>query len=165
MQRAFTLIEIIFVLVIIGLLASLAIPKFTNLTTNAKNSALKSTLTSVQASIDNIHSQWVINDDFKWIGADGEDHSADFNDTTGYPKKLDNGKGAKVLFSYILKRPVLACGNKSSGCFEEYDDNKYEYNYSSSKALRFEYNATNGLIVCDEGVGISKSKCENLLFK
>ncbi|WP_084029347.1 prepilin-type N-terminal cleavage/methylation domain-containing protein [Lebetimonas sp. JH292] len=73
MGRAFTLIEIIFVIVLIGLLASVAIPKFTNLTTNAKNSALKSIITSVQSSIDNIHSQWVVNDDFKWIGADGID--------------------------------------------------------------------------------------------
>jgi general secretion pathway protein G len=165
MQRAFTLIEIIFVLVIIGLLASLAIPKFTNLTTNAKNSALKSTLTSVQASIDNIHSQWIVNDDFHWIGADGKNHDENFSNKTGYPLRLDNGKNSNVLFSYILKKPVLACGDKSNGCFEEYDDKKYEYNYSYKKALRFEYNATNGLIVCDDGIGVSKSECENLLFK
>jgi prepilin-type N-terminal cleavage/methylation domain-containing protein len=37
MHKGFTLIEIIFVLVIIGLLASFAIPNLANLTTNAKN--------------------------------------------------------------------------------------------------------------------------------
>jgi general secretion pathway protein G len=165
MKKSFTLIELIFVIVIIGLLASVAVPKFTNLTKHAKDSAIKSVITSVQSAIDNIHSQWIVNDDFKWIGADGKDHSNDFDDTTGYPKKLDDGKGASKLFSYVLKVPVLSCGNKSNGCLEEYDDNKYDYKYNSSKILKFEYNSSNGLIVCDEGEGVSKEECENLLFK
>jgi hypothetical protein len=106
-----------------------------------------------------------INDDFKWIGADGVDHSNDFDDNTGYPKKLDDGKGTSKLFSYVLKVPIFACGDKNSGCFDEYDDNKYEDKYSSSKILKFEYNEANGLIVCDDGNGVSKEECENLLFK
>ncbi|GAX87087.1 conserved hypothetical protein [Lebetimonas natsushimae] len=165
MKKAFTLIELIFVIVIIGLLASVAVPKFTHLTTNAKSSSIKSIITSVQSAIDNIHSQWIVNDDFKWIGADGIDHSSDFDDNTGYPKKLDDGKGTDKLFAYVLKVPVLSCGNKSKGCFEEYDNNKYQYKYNSSKILKFEYNSSNGLIVCDEGNGVSKEECENLLFK
>jgi general secretion pathway protein G len=165
MKKAFTLIELIFVIVILGLLASVALPKFKNLTKHAKDSSIKSVITSVQSSIDNVHSQWVINDDFVWVGADGKDHSADFNKTTGYPEKLDDGKGASKLFSYVLKVAINSCGNKSNGCFEEYDNNKYEYNYTASKALRFEYNESNGLIECDDGVGVTKEECENLLFK
>jgi len=154
--------------VIIGILASVAIPKFSNLTTHAKNSAFKSVVTSVQNAIENVHSQWVVNDDFSWNpAADGHDHSSDFNDTNGYPKKLDDNSSTTKMFSYVLKTPVLACGSKTSGCFEEYEDKKYEYNYSASKAIRFEYNSSNGNIVCDDGVGEgeTKTKCEDLLFK
>jgi len=166
MKKAFTLIELIFVIVIIGLLASVAIPKFSNLTKHAKNSAFKSVVTSVQNAIENVHSQWIVNDNFSWNpAADGNDHSSDFNNSNGYPIKLDSGSGVDKLFSYVLKTPVLACGSKTSGCFEEYDDKKYEYNYSSSKAIRFEYNSSNGNIVCDDGVGVTQSECENLLFK
>jgi len=165
MKKAFTLIELIFVIVIIGLLASVAVPKFSNLTNHAKDSSAKSVITSIQNSVDNIHSQWIVNDDFSWKGADGNDHSSDLNNSTGYPDKIDDGSGATNLFSYVLKIPMRACGDKSSGCFEEYDDKKYEYNYSLSKALRFEYNASNGTIDCDEGVGVTKGECENLLFK
>ena len=166
MKKAFTLIELIFVIVIMGLLASVAIPKFLNLTKHSKESAFKAVVTSVQNAIENVHSQWIVNDNFSWNpAADGNDHSSDFNNSNGYPTKIDDGSGASKLFSYVLKTPVLSCGSKTSGCFEEYDDKKYEYNYTSSKAIRFEYNSSNGNIECDDGVGVTKTECENLLFK
>jgi prepilin-type N-terminal cleavage/methylation domain-containing protein len=150
MKKAFTLIELIFVIVIIGVLASVAIPKFNNLTNNAKSSSIKSVVTSVQSSIDNIHGQWIINDNYKWIGADGNDHSADFNDSTGYPKKLDDGSN---LFSYVLKIPIPSCNGKNSGCWKEYDDNKYEYFFNSNDVLKLEYNASDGVLNCIKGEG------------
>ena len=161
MKRAFTLIELIFVIVIIGLLASFAVPKFTNLTKHAKNANIKSIVTSVQSSIDNIHGKWIINDTYKW------DPDGDGNDnlnSEGYPTSLDSGKGEIKLFKYVLKTPVYACANKSNGCWEEYDDNKYEYNYSSSKALRIDYNTTNGTLECVDGVGVTKAECEELIY-
>ena len=162
MKKAFTLMELIFVIVIIGVLASFAIPKFRNLTTHAKDSGVKSVVTSVQSSIDNIHGKWIINDNYKWIGADGANHSSDFNDTSGYPNKLDDNDGK--LFSYVLKIPIPACGSKTIGCWNEYEDNKYEYFYTPSKILKIEYNTTNGTLECLVGDGISKSDCEQIIY-
>jgi len=163
MKNSFTLIELIFVIVIIGLLASFAIPKFKNLTLHAKNSSIKTVVNSLKSEVENLHAKWLVNEDFVWIGADGEDHSSDWNNTSGYPAKLDSGAGSSDLFSYIFKVPIKSCNNTSNGCFEEYEDNKYEYNYSATKALRFEYNSSNGSVVCLDGVGVSKSECENLI--
>jgi len=164
-NRAFTLVELIFVILIIGLLASFLFPKFKNITSYAKDSSIKIVVNSIQNEVENLHAKWLINEDFVWISADGNERSNDWNNTSGYPAKLDSGAGDSNLFSYIFKVPIKACKNSSNGCFEEYEDNKYEYNYSANKALRFEYNSSNGSIVCLDGVGLTKQDCEDLINK
>jgi len=53
MKRAFTLIELIFVIVIIGLLAAVAVPKFLNLKQNAEaNSVVKTTVDAAQQAVE-----------------------------------------------------------------------------------------------------------------
>ncbi len=48
-ERGFTLIEVVIVMVILGILAVVAIPKFVDLTTNAKISATQGTLGTIRS--------------------------------------------------------------------------------------------------------------------
>ena len=67
--KAFTMVELIFVIVIIGILATVAIPKFGSLTSNAKVSSELSTASAVETAIESAHSEWIVSDcNFTWWG-------------------------------------------------------------------------------------------------
>ncbi|MEA3522022.1 MAG: type II secretion system protein [Campylobacterota bacterium] len=98
MKRAFSLIELIFAIVIIGVLASVAIPKFSGLSDNAKISAELSTAASIQVALDACHGEWIINEGTFTCGASIA--STDLN-SDGYPDSL----GAPL--DGILKNPPV----------------------------------------------------------
>ena len=50
-KKGFTLVEMVIAIVILGILASVAIPKFYNLSSDAKSAACKSSLGTVRSSI------------------------------------------------------------------------------------------------------------------
>ena len=50
--RGFTLVEILIVVIILGILAAIVIPQFTNASNNARNSAVASTLQTLRGQIE-----------------------------------------------------------------------------------------------------------------
>jgi len=161
-MKSFTLLELIIAIVIIGILAAVAIPNFSHLSTHSKDAAVKSVITTIQSSIDNIHSEWIVNDSYEWKPESGD---CKLNDE-GYPNKLDdNSSSEKKLFKCVLKNPIIACGDKKSGCFVESSGGVYDYYYSPKKYLRVEYNSTNGKLECKDGGEINSTKCEEILFR
>jgi general secretion pathway protein G len=53
MKKAFSMIEVIFVILLMGIIAAVAIPKFNNLTNIAKVSAIKQDVNTIITSIQN----------------------------------------------------------------------------------------------------------------
>ncbi|MFT5170484.1 MAG: prepilin-type N-terminal cleavage/methylation domain-containing protein [Candidatus Marinamargulisbacteria bacterium] len=50
-EKGFTMIELVVVLVLIGLIAGIAIPKYLDVTTNAKEKTLKGSITSIRDAV------------------------------------------------------------------------------------------------------------------
>jgi len=103
MKKAFTLVELIFVIVIIGVLSAVAIPQFSKLTDNAKISAELSTASSIQAALEAVHGEWVISDcDFTW----GNNRPYSELNADGYPASL--GESDTKPLNYLLKNSETA---------------------------------------------------------
>ena len=67
MKRAFTLIELIFVIVIIGLLAAVAVPKFMNLKQHAEaNSVVKTTVDAAQQAVETASNMMDLENDYNF---------------------------------------------------------------------------------------------------
>ena len=65
MKNGFTMIELIFVIVVLGILAAVAIPKFNGIQTDAQISYEKNTIGALRSTIDAIHAKSIIrNGDF-----------------------------------------------------------------------------------------------------
>ncbi len=98
MRKAFTLVELIFVIVVIGVLSAVAIPQFSRLTDNAKISSELSTASSVQAALEAVHGEWIISDcDFTW----GNNRPFSELNSDGYPSSL--GESDTKPLNYLLK--------------------------------------------------------------
>ncbi len=104
MKRAFTLIELTVVVMIIGILAGIIVPKFKSFTQQAKKSAEIATASAVSAALDRIEGEWSVNDgDFDWNNDGISDDIKKDLSSQGYPYRLDrDGK----TFGAILKRDI-----------------------------------------------------------
>ncbi len=97
-KSAFTMVELIFVIVIIGILASIAVPKFSSIKDGAKKSAEIATISAVATALDSANGEWSINEgDFIW----GNHRSSSELNSNGYPDTL--GSDDKKPFDYVIK--------------------------------------------------------------
>ncbi len=94
-RNGFTMIELISVIVIIGILSSIAIPKFTGVKDQANKSTELATAASIGVALESIHGTWSISDgDFDWNN-DGVDDNIDVDlSESGYPLDLSRNEDA-----------------------------------------------------------------------
>jgi len=99
MKSAFTMVELIFVIVIIGVLASVAIPKLSGVTDGAKKSAEIATISAVATALESANGEWSINEgSFTW----GRNRpSSEIDNATGYPAII--GSSDKKPFDFLIK--------------------------------------------------------------
>ena len=169
MKKSFTLIELIFVIVIIGFLASIAVPKFMQTKASASTSSAVGIVSSIRTAIETKHGEWIINDDL---------NSSNGYTPQGYPQQLDDAdvnKSAQRLFDGddtlpLLKKGVYSCSPSSgSDCWYK-DKNKtdenisdYIYKFNNDDYIKLEYNGSNGKFQCVNSNSKNKTECESII--
>ncbi len=116
-KSAFTMVELIFVIVIIGILASIAVPKLSSIKDGAKKSAEIATISAVATALDSANGEWSINEgSFKW----GNHQNSSTLNSLGYPDDLSkNGE----VFGAVIK-------GKNSKFTKQATINASDYNIS-----------------------------------
>ena len=127
MKKAFTLIELVFVIVILGILATVAIPKLIVTRDDAEIAKAKSQIAAVRSGIQLKRNEMIL------------------SGTQGYPASLEDGT---CCFGGILSTRIEQRKDDNSYGWE-LKDGKYSINTNKEK-VDFTYSASDGSFKCTE---------------
>lgn len=151
MKKAFTMIEIIFVVVILGILAAIALPRLGSVREDAVISKGKAEVASIRGGIALLKSQRLL------VG------------TTTYPQKLDDTTDhthETPLFNggaqgNILSSPLYSMKENGIEGWYKISDTQYDY-YISGTPVSFTYNTTTGTFDCNASDATTGTNCKLL---
>lgn len=155
---AFTMIELIFVIVVLGILAAIAIPKFAATRDDAQLVRGRSDVAAIRAAIVSERQTRLLQGSTRYIN---QLHSG----VAGNKGTLfdNNGTVSSTLLQY-----GIATQNSSNGHWDDTvtnNNNRWQYTFHvMSTDITFDYNSTSGRFTCDN-VGNTKAEslCRNLV--
>ena len=139
--KSFSLIEIIVVILLIAIITSFAIPKFTNMNYNANISTLKSQISLIQNGIvKNKNKNILLSNNQEIITLD---------------EATSNSSGEK-LFSKVIDFSIISTNNtkKESGMWAKTSNNSYTFYLSNDKNITFSFE--NEKFLCKSSVELCK---------
>lgn len=126
MKKAFTLIELVFVIVILGVLATVAIPKLIVTRDDAEIAKAKSQIAAVRSGIQLKRNEMIL------------------SGTQGYPTSLEDGT---CCFGGILSTRIEERKDDNSYGWK-LENNTYSIN-TNKEQVKFTYNANDGSFKCE----------------
>ncbi len=137
-KHAFTMIELIFVIIIIGILVAVALPRFSGVENQAVIASGRSTIMSVRAAISTERQKRFMLGGSSYIT---RLDSGVATNVTGVKIFDNNGTATSRLLTY----PVIT--KNTSGGWMKTNTNVYTY-YVDTTLVPFTYNQTNGTFTC-----------------
>ena len=139
-KKAFTMLELIFVIVVIGILSAIAIPKFAATRGDAVMVKAKSTVSAVRSSVATERQKRILNGTFTPV--------TQLSSATGVANgRLVFDGFAGVTSNPALEYPVLACtATTSQECW--YMPNAATYRFNLPTGGSVDFNLTRSRFIC-----------------
>ena len=126
MKRAFTMVELVFVIVVIGILAAIALPKFSATRDDATLVKARTTVASIRSAISTEIQKQQMAGIYTGISNLGGEEN-------GHDKPIFDYFDGDSSGSRVLEYPPRSCKSASSrGCWMRTGSNIYRYYYSGS---------------------------------
>ena len=159
-QKGFTLIELVVVIVILGILAATAAPKFIDLTDDAEEAVFLGISAAFKSGVNQVHIAWLIRgknqavQDFIEIsdplaGGDLSVNSTGYPaDTRGTSLTLNSENDCLDVWRAVLdSQDALASGDNSSDFEATYNGgNTCTYIYNKQINLTVDYDSNSGIV-------------------
>ena len=139
--KSFSLLEIIIAIVLIAIITSFAIPKFTNMNYNANISTLKSQSALIQNAIVNLKSKNILLSN---------------NQEITILDEATQDKSGEKLFSKVINFSIISTNTtkKESGMWAKTSNNSYNFYLLSDKSILFSFE--NDKFTCKSSVELCK---------
>ena len=144
-KNAFTMIEIVFVIVILGILSAIAIPKFAATRTDAQISKARADISSIRSAIMTERQSRIIKGDSSWISK--LSHGA---------KLFDGNDSTHVLLQYGITPGT------TDGHWEKTATNAYTF-HVGGKDCTFTYSNTTGKFSLGSTTDDNSTICKSLV--
>ncbi len=129
-RTAFTMVELTFVIIVIGILSAIALPRFSDSADSAYYTKAKSTVVTVRNAIANERQRRVLRGDYTPITALNQDENGNASSNAFDHFSADaNGKHAE-----IFKYPIAACATNSSRACWSVNGRTYSYRFPDASA-------------------------------
>ncbi|MCX6052835.1 MAG: prepilin-type N-terminal cleavage/methylation domain-containing protein [Campylobacterales bacterium] len=145
-KNAFTMIEMIFVIVILGILAAIAVPKMAATRTDAEITKGRADIASIRSAIITERQGRLIQGQSGWITKLSNTTLFDGNDST-----------------HTLLMYGIAAGT-GSGHWQSTNADGLHYTFTiQTTAVPFTYDSSTGMFTCDTANGTTGTMCQTLI--